>query len=195
MFLQETPKDWAFQVHVYAYAHTSQPLSEFNVLPHEIVFHTRPRILLTFDINLNRNTSKRVFHNIAPNCLKIHIMIKRIQIHSFTKFFRKLFPNGSLQWKPQGYNLVLQHIDILFKTHAYITKTYLEGKPLALGTFVLKCNFSHIHFSDKLKPLRIGPYKILDRLSDVTYELLSQDGFILTVHRNHLIAFYPKVHF
>ena len=46
MFLHDTPKDWAFQVHMYAYAHYSQPLSELNVSPHEIVFHTRPRIPL-----------------------------------------------------------------------------------------------------------------------------------------------------
>ena len=58
MFLHDTPKDWAFQVHMYAYAHNSQPLSELNISPHEIVFHTRPRIPLTFDINLNRDTSK-----------------------------------------------------------------------------------------------------------------------------------------
>ena len=58
MFLHDTPKDWAFQVHTYAYAHNSQPLSEHNISPHEIVFHTRPRIPLTFDQNLNRDTSK-----------------------------------------------------------------------------------------------------------------------------------------
>ena len=61
-----------------------------------------------------------------------------------------------------------------------------------MGTFVLKRNFTHVHFSDKLKPLRIGPYKIIDRLSDVTYELLSQDGSTVHVHRNHLIPYYPK---
>ena len=38
MFLHDTPKDWAFQVHMYAYAHNSQPLSELNISPHEIVF-------------------------------------------------------------------------------------------------------------------------------------------------------------
>ena len=38
MFLQNTPKDWAFQVHTYAYAHNSQPLSQLNVSTHEIVF-------------------------------------------------------------------------------------------------------------------------------------------------------------
>ena len=58
MFLHDTPKDWAFQVHLYAYAHNSQPLSELNVSPHEIVFHTRPRMPLTFDLNLNRDNSK-----------------------------------------------------------------------------------------------------------------------------------------
>ena len=56
--LHDTPKDWAFQVHMYAYAHNSQPLSELNVSPHEIVFHTRPRIPLTFDLNLTRDTCK-----------------------------------------------------------------------------------------------------------------------------------------
>ena len=77
-------------------------------------------------------------------------------------------------------------------SHAYITKTYHEGKPLPIGTFVLKRNFTQVHFSDKLKPLQIGPYKIIDRLSDVTYELHSKDGSTVNVHRNHLIPYYPK---
>ena len=56
----------------------------------------------------------------------------------------------------------------------------------------MKQNFTHVHFSDKLNPLWIGPYKINDRLSDVTYELLAQDGPTIHVHRNHLIPYYPK---
>ena len=72
------------------------------------------------------------------------------------------------------------------------SKTYHEGKPLPIGTFVSKRNFTHVHFPDKLKPLQIGPYKIIDRLSDVTYELHAQDGSTIHVHRNHLIPYYPK---
>ena len=56
----------------------------------------------------------------------------------------------------------------------------------------MKRNFAHVHFSGKIKPLRIGPNKIIDRLSDVTYELLSQDGSTIHVHRNHLYPYYPK---
>ena len=36
------PKDWAFQVHMYAYAQNSQPFSELNISRHEIIFTTDP---------------------------------------------------------------------------------------------------------------------------------------------------------
>ena len=93
----------------------------------------------------------------------------------------------------QIYSTVYENTSRKINSHAYITKkTYHEGKPLPIGTFVLKRNFTHVHFSDKLKTLRIGPYKIFDTLSDVTYELLAQDGSTIHVHRNHLIPYYPK---
>ena len=92
----------------------------------------------------------------------------------------------------QRYSTVYENTLRKINSLAYITKTYHEGKPLPIGTFVLKRNFTHVHFSNKLKPLQIGPYKIIDRLSDVTYELLSQDGSTIHVHRNHLIPYYPK---
>ena len=58
MFLQNTPKEWANQVHMYAYAHNSQPLSSLSVSPHENVFHTRPRFPLLFDLNFKRQANK-----------------------------------------------------------------------------------------------------------------------------------------
>ena len=92
----------------------------------------------------------------------------------------------------QIYSTVHEYTLKKINSTAYISKTYNEGKPIPIGTFVLKRNFTHVHFPDKLKPLRIVSYKILDRLSDVTFELLAQDGSTLHVHRNHLIPYYPK---
>ena len=69
----------------------------------------------------------------------------------------------------QNYSTVYDSTVSKINSLACITKTYHEGKPLPLGTFVLKRSFSHVHFSDKLKLLWIGPYKIPDRLSDVTW--------------------------
>ena len=92
----------------------------------------------------------------------------------------------------QIYSIVYNYTLKKINSHAYINKTYNEGKPLNIGTFVLKKNFQQVQFSDKLKPLKIGPYKIIDRLSDVTYELLTQDGFTFHTHRNHLVPYNPK---
>ena len=55
IFLQNTPKDWAHQVPMYAFADNSQHLPALNVSSHELVFDIRPRIPLTFDLNLNCN--------------------------------------------------------------------------------------------------------------------------------------------
>ena len=41
---------------MYAYAHNSQPLSELNLSPYEIVFHTIPSIPINFELNLQRDT-------------------------------------------------------------------------------------------------------------------------------------------
>ena len=96
-------------------------------------------------------------------------------------FFYKTLSKPVPQWflavetaKLQIYSVVHYYTLKKIISQAYTTKTYHEGKPPPLGTLVLKRNFTHVHSSDKLKPLRIGPYKILDRLSDVTYEFLSQ---------------------
>ena len=71
------------------------------------------------------------------------------------------------------YSIVHNYTLSKINSEACMTKTYHEGKPLR---FVLKRNFTHVHFSDKLEPLHICHYKIIDRLSNVRCELLSQDG-------------------
>ena len=82
----------------------------------------------------------------------------------------------------QIYPIVHNHTLKKINSQAYITNTYHEGKFFPLGIFVLKRNFTHVHFSDKRKQLRIDPYKIFDRLLDVTYEFLSQDGSAFQIH-------------
>ena len=41
---------------MYAHAHNSQPLSELNLSPYEIVIHTIPRIPINFELNIRRDT-------------------------------------------------------------------------------------------------------------------------------------------
>ena len=69
-------------------------------------------------------------------------------------------------------------------SQAYNIIFYHEGESLPLDIFVLKPNFTDVLFSEQPKPLRIGPYEILDRLSDI----LSQDGttFHIILHFQYL---------
>ena len=135
MFLQNTPKDWAHQVHMYAFAHNSQPLSALIVSPHELVFNIRPRIPLTFDLNLNHNKNNTC---ISQYCTELpeHSHYDKTDINPF---FHKTLSKPIPQWFLAVETAMLQFYSIVhnydlrkINSQAYITKTYQEGKPLPL---------------------------------------------------------------
>ena len=80
---------------MYAYAHNTTPLSQLKLSPYQIVFHTHPRIPLTFSLNLPRNASKNC---IATYCESlpppIPITAPKILIPFFTQFLKNLSPPG-----------------------------------------------------------------------------------------------------
>ena len=90
------------------------------------------------------------------------------------------------------YHTVYENTKRKINSFANFNKTYNNPRPLEIGTIVLKRNFLHVLFSDKLKPLRIGPFKILNKICDITYEIVNQDGYTSQIQRNHLIPYYPK---
>ena len=92
----------------------------------------------------------------------------------------------------QIYHTVYENTKRKINSYAYFNKTHHNSRTLDIGTFVLKKNFLHVHFSDKLKPLRIGPFKIINKISDITYEIVNQDGYTSHIHRSHLVPYYPK---
>ena len=194
-FLHNTPENWSTQVHMYAYAHNSQPLSELNLSPYEIVFHTIPRIPINFELNLQRDTYR--------NCTSQYCQELPLHTHydksNLNPFFHKILSKPIPQWilatetaMIQIYHTVYENTKRKINSYAYFNKTYHNPRPLDIGTFVLKRNFLHVHFSDKLKPLRIGPFKIINKISDITYEIVNQDGYTSHIHRNYPIPYHPK---
>ena len=92
----------------------------------------------------------------------------------------------------QIYHSVFEITKRKINSFAYFNKTYNNPRPQDIVTIKLKRNFLHVHFSDKLKPLRIGPFIIINKFSDFTYEIVNQDRYTSHVYRNHLVTFYPK---
>ena len=89
------------------------------------------------------------------------------------------------------YSTLHRHINHKLNSQSSTFET-THLKQLPLHTFVIHTNFEPVKFSQKLKPLRRGSYKILQHFFDVTYELMSQDGSSFQTHRNHILPYYPK---
>ena len=194
IFLQNPPTNWLFQTQMYAYAHNTTPLSQLKLSPYQIVFHTHPRIPLTFSLNLPRDTRK--------NCIATYCESLATHSHYSTQdlnpFFHSLLDKPISSWLLAAetamleiYSTVHRHINHKLNSQSSTLET-THLKQLPLNTFVIHTNFKPVNFSKKLKPLRIGPYKTLKHLSEVTYELLSQDGSTFQTHRNHILPYYPK---
>ena len=84
-----------------------------------------------------------------------------------------------------------RHVNSDMTSHTSILETPLQ-KHLPSNSIVKHKNLSSLHFSNKHKPLRIGLYKNIRLLSDVTSEFVSQDGSVFHTHRNHFHLFYPN---
>ena len=180
---------------MYAYAYNSQPLSELNLSPYEIVFHTLPRIPINFELNLQRDSYRNCTSQYCQD-LPLHTHYDKSNLNPFfLEILSKPIPQWILATETamiQIYHTVYENTKRKIYSIAYFNKTYNNPRPLDIGTFVPKRNFLHVLFSDKLKPLRIGPFKFIDKISDITYENVNQDGYTSHTHRNHLVPYYPK---
>ena len=63
---------------------------------------------------------------------------------------------------------------------------------LQLNSIVLHRNFKAVQFPDKLKTLRNARFKIINKHTEVTLELLPQDGKTFHTHKKLLIPYFSK---
>ena len=69
----------------------------------------------------------------------------------------------------------------------------MPATDLKIGTFVLIPNFNtQKGISKKIQPFRKGPYQIIDKLTEVTYNFTDSSKKEVIQHRNNLLPYYPK---
>ena len=70
---------------------------------------------------------------------------------------------------------------------------FRTAKPLEKNTFVLVTNQQQFDgVSKKLLPLKTGLYLIVDKPTETTYTLKDNNKEQITIHRNHIVPYYPK---
>ena len=74
-----------------------------------------------------------------------------------------------------------------------INSRFTPASDLKIGTFVLIPNFNtQKGISKKLQPLRKGPFQIIAKPTDVTYNITDSEQKEIVQHRNNLLPYYPK---
>ena len=70
---------------------------------------------------------------------------------------------------------------------------FRTAKPLEKNLFVSITNQQQIDgVSKELLPLKTGPYLIIDKPRETTYILKDNNKEYITIHRNHIVPYYPK---
>ena len=69
---------------------------------------------------------------------------------------------------------------------------FRTAKPSDKNTFVLLTNQQVDGVSKKLLPLKTGPYLKIDQPTKTTYILKDNNKENITIHRNHIVPYYPE---
>ena len=193
IFLQNPPTNWSFQTQMYAYAHNTTPLPQLELSPYQIVFHTLPRIHLTFSLILPRDARKNCFATYCES-LPPH---SHYSTQDLNPFSHSILDKPISSWLLAAetamleiYSTVHRHLNHKLNSQSSTFET-THLKQLPLNTFVIHTIFKPINFSKKLKPIRIDAYILPKTFSEVTFELLSQDISTFQTHRNHILPYYP----
>ena len=89
---------------MYAYAHYTTPLSQLKLFPYQIVFHTHPRIPLTFSPNLPRDSLNKCVSSYC-NSLPPHTHNSNQDLH---RFFHSLLYRPIYSWLVSAEHAMLE---------------------------------------------------------------------------------------
>ena len=138
----------------------------------------------------NCNLSDKSACNTKPTHthLENHFSQPKIAKGTFAKWFLD---------KEKHYNDTYQNIKKILQNRKKLTNEmnirFRTAKPLEKNTFVLVTNQQQIEgVSKKLLPLKTGPYLIIDKPTETTYILKDNNKEQITIHRNHIVPYYPK---
>ena len=167
--------------------------------PYEVVFSQKPRKPTNIKLGTtthemgNCNPSDKSACNTQPTHTHSenhfnHPKIAKLQKGTFAKWFLD---------KKKHYNDTYQKITKILQNRKKLTDEmnirFRTAKPLEKNTFILVTNQQQVvGVSKKLLPLKMGPYLIIDKPTETTYVLGDNNKEHITLHRNHIVAYYPK---
>ena len=197
-FLNDAGNNWSSLAPIFAFAHNTSVNYTTGNTPYEIVFGRKPQIAVSLKHGLYRIKHKLCCSEFCKN----------LPSHSHSENnLRNQFLDSFL--RPQASQALLEHErdfkriysatfercrEQTAKSHAYRNRFKLgqHGDP---GKKLLYENpRQDFPQRQKFQKRRLGPFAVTTRVTNTTYHIQDDKDptFLETVHRNHLVEYYPK---
>ena len=196
--MNDAGNKWSSLAPKFAFAHNTSANYTTGKTPYEIVFGTKRQIPMSLKLGFYGNKHKLCCsdfcqdlpsHSHSENNLKNQLLgnLLRPQLsHSLLereRDFKRIYSATFERCREQT-----------ARSHAYRNRFKL-GQHLEIGQKVLYENHRQdLSKSQKLQQRRLGPFTVTKRVTNTTYQIQDdKDPTTLeTVHRNHLVEYYPK---
>ena len=197
-FLNDAGTNWAPLAPKFAFAHNTSVNYTSGKTPYEIVFGAKPQIPLSVKLGLYRNKHKLCCSDICTglpshthheNSTKNELLQKLLRpqlsqaLLDRERDFKRIYSSTFERRREQT-----------ARSHAFRNRFKLGHHP-DVGQKVLYENHRQdLSKSQKLQQRRLGPFTVTKRITSTTYQIQDDKDPSIpkTVHRNHLVEYYPK---
>ena len=193
--LNDAGTNWAPFAPKFAFADNTSINYTTGKTPDEIVFDTKPKIPMSVKLGPYRNKHKLCCSELCTdlphdeNSTKNELLQKLLRpqlsqaLLDRERVFKRIYCSTFERWREQT-----------ARSHAYRNR-FKMGHHLDVGQKVLyEKHRQDLSKSQKLQQRRLGPFTVTKRVTSTTYQIQdNKDPSITkTVHRNHLVEYYPK---
>ena len=170
-----------------------------NLSPYELVFGQKPKKPIMFNLSCTTDSFRNCKPTDSSPCFSLpqhthtdqldhHPQIKKLQKGTFAHWFLNREKIHS-----EVYNEVLNYLNQNKHLRSFINRRFGTAQPLKINTNILTVNkATQLVISKKIQPQKIGPYKIIDTPTLVTYKILDFSGKQITRHISNIVPYYPK---
>ena len=198
-FLNDGGINWSSLAPMFAFARHTSVNYTTGKTPYDFVFGTKPQFPMSLKLGLYRNKHKLCcfefckdlpFHSHKENNLKNQLLGNLLRPQLSLALlgrkgdFKRIYSATSEKCREQT-----------ARSHAYRNR-YKPGQHLEIGKEVLHKNHrQNLSKSHETQQRRLRPFAVTKRATNTTYQIQDDKDptNLKTVHRNHLVEYYPKV--
>ena len=182
----------------FAFARNTSVNCTIGKTPYEIVFGTKPQIHMSLKLVLYRNKHKLCCSDFCKNLPCHSPNENNLKNQLLDNLLRPQLSHALLEREREFKRIYSATFERCRKqtagSHAYRNRFKLR-QHLQIGQKVRYENHRQdLSKSQKLQQRRLGPFTVTKRVTNTTYQIQDdKDPTVFeTVHRNHLVEYYPK---